>query len=394
MANGTTVVIASAARTPMGSFQGSLSTVPAPILGSVAIQAAVERAQIAVEQVDEVLMGCVLSAGLKQAPARQASLAAQLPQGVGATTVNKVCGSGMKTLMMAHDMVQAGTLNVAVAGGMENMSHAPYLLDKVRNGLRMGHSQVLDHMFLDGLEDAYTGKAMGVFAQQTADALGFEREQMDAFALESLRRAQTAIDGGAFAPEIAPVAVTTRHGEQQVTVDEQPSKARPEKIPHLRPAFVKDGTITAANSSSISDGAAALVVTSAAYAQANRMPILAIIKGHASHAQLPNEFTLAPVGALSKLLNKLGWQPSDVDLFEINEAFAMVTMAAIQALELDANKVNIYGGACALGHPIGCSGSRIVVTLLHALQAQGLKRGVASLCIGGGEAVAMAIELA
>ncbi|WP_051201908.1 thiolase family protein [Ferrimonas senticii] len=387
------VVIAAVARTPMGGFQGSLSQVPTPTLGATAIKAALERANIDPEQVNEVLMGCVLPAGLGQAPARQAALGAELPLAVGATTINKVCGSGMKTVMMAHDMIKAQMANVVVAGGMESMSGAPYLLDKARGGMRMGHGKVLDHMFLDGLEDAYSGGAMGTFAQKTADEYGLTREQMDDYALESLRRANAAIESGAFADEIVPVTINTRKGEVTVAVDEQPGNARPDKIPQLRPAFAKEGTITAANSSSISDGAAALVITSESYAQANNMPVLAKIAGHASHAQLPAEFTIAPVGAVNKLLNQLGWSAGEVDLYELNEAFAMVTMLAIQELGLDAAKVNVHGGACALGHPIGCSGSRILVTLLHALKQRNLKRGVASLCIGGGEATAVAIEL-
>ncbi|SHH76974.1 thiolase family protein [Ferrimonas marina] len=394
MAKDAVIVIAAAARTPMGGFQGSLSGVAAPQLGANAIKAAMERAGIAGEQVDEVLMGCVLPAGLRQAPARQATLGAELPLSVGATTVNKVCGSGMKTVMLGHDLLKAGSAEVVVAGGMESMSGAPYLLEKARAGMRMGHGKVMDHMFMDGLEDAYTGGAMGTFAQKTADDNGLTREQMDAFALESLRRANAAIESGAFEAEINPVTISTRKGDVTVAIDEQPGNARPEKIPALRPAFAKDGTITAANSSSISDGAAAVVLTTEEYAQANGLPVLAKIVGHATHAQLPEEFTLAPVGAMTKLLNQVSWTADDVDLFEINEAFAMVTMLAIQQLELDAEKVNVNGGACALGHPIGCSGTRILVTLLHALKAHGKKRGVASLCIGGGEATAMAIELA
>ncbi|WP_298440560.1 acetyl-CoA C-acyltransferase [uncultured Ferrimonas sp.] len=393
MANGSAIVIASAARTPMGGFQGALSAVAAPKLGSAAIKAALARASIDAEQVDEVLMGCVLPAGLRQAPARQAALGAELPLAAGATTVNKVCGSGMKTVMMAHDMLKAGSVNVAVAGGMESMTNAPYLLEKARGGMRMGHGQVLDHMFFDGLEDAYTGGAMGTFAQATADQYGITRQQMDDYALESLRRANAAIEAGAFDDEITPVTIKTRKGEVVMSVDEQPGNARPDKIPALRPAFAKGGTITAANSSSISDGAAAMVLTTEAYANANGMPILAKIVGHASHAQDPSEFTIAPVGAMSKLLNQLEWHSDDVDLFEINEAFAMVTMLAMQELKLDHAKVNVHGGACALGHPIGCSGTRVLVTLLHALKQRKLKRGVASLCIGGGEATAVAIEL-
>ncbi|WP_345317667.1 acetyl-CoA C-acyltransferase [Ferrimonas gelatinilytica] len=393
MAKDSAVVIAAAVRTPMGGFQGSLSSVKAPELGAAAIKASLARAGIAGEQVDEVLMGCVLPAGLRQAPARQASLGAGLPRSVGATTLNKVCGSGMKTVMIAHDLIKAGSAEVVIAGGMESMSGAPYLLEKARGGMRMGHGQVLDHMMFDGLEDAYAGGAMGVFAQNTADDYGLTREQMDAYALESLRRANAAIESRAFEAEIEPVTVATRKGEVTVSIDEQPGNARPEKIPSLRPAFAKEGTITAANSSSISDGAAAVVVTTQAYAEANGMPVLARIVGHSTHSQAPAEFTIAPVGAVNKLLNKLEWRAEEVDLFEINEAFAMVTMLAIQELGLDAEKVNVNGGACALGHPIGCSGTRILVTLIHALKARGLKRGVASLCIGGGEATALAVEL-
>ncbi|QIZ77428.1 acetyl-CoA C-acyltransferase [Ferrimonas lipolytica] len=393
MSKGSVVVIASAARTPMGGFQGALSAVAAPSLGSTAIKAALERANIAAEQVGEVLMGCVLPAGLRQAPARQAALGADLPISVGATTVNKVCGSGMKTVMMAHDILKAGSADVVVAGGMESMTNAPYLLEKARGGMRMGHGKVIDHMFFDGLEDAYTGGAMGSFAQATADQYNITRQQMDDYALESLRRANAAIEVGAFKDEITPVTISGRNGEVIIDTDEQPGNARPDKIPALRPAFAKDGTITAANSSSISDGAAAVVVTTEEYAKANGMPILAKIVGHASHAQQPSEFTIAPVGAVSKLLSKLEWSKDDVDLFEINEAFAMVTMLAIQELELEHHKVNVHGGACALGHPIGCSGTRLIVTLIHALKQRDAKRGVASLCIGGGEATAVAIEV-
>lgn len=387
------VVIAAASRTAMGGFQGALSGVAAPELGAVAIEAALKQAGIAPEQVDEVFMGCVLPAGQGQAPARQATLKAGLPQSVGATTVNKVCGSGMKTVMLAHDLIKAESAKVVIAGGMESMSQAPYLLDKARGGMRMGHGQVLDHMFLDGLEDAYTGKAMGVFAQGTADEYGLTRQQMDEYALESLRRANTAIEAKAFDGEIAPVTIKTRKGEVVVDTDEQPGNARPDKIPALRPAFAKEGTITAANASSISDGAAAVIVTTQEYAEANGLPVLAKISGHHTHSQAPEEFTIAPIGAMTGLLDKLGWGKDEVDLYEINEAFAMVTMLAINELGLDATKVNVNGGACALGHPIGCSGTRLLVTLIHALKAKGLRKGVASLCIGGGEATAMAVEL-
>lgn len=387
------IVIVAAKRTPMGGFQGNLSSVASPILAATAIKGLLAETQLAGEHVDEVLMGCVLPAGLGQAPARQATLGAGLPLSVGATTVNKVCGSGMKTVMLAHDLIKAGSAKVVIAGGMESMSQAPYLLDKARGGMRMGHGKVLDHMFLDGLEDAYTGGAMGTFAQKTADEFGITREQMDAFALSSLEKANAAINSGAFKTEITPVTVSDRRGDVTIDTDEQPSNARPEKIPTLRPAFTKDGTITAANSSSISDGAAALMLTSRGEADRLGLTVLATIKGHTTHAQEPSLFTTAPVGAMAKLLANVGWSTDEVDLFEINEAFAMVTMLAVSELGLDIAKVNVNGGACALGHPIGCSGSRLLVTLIHALKARGLKRGVASLCIGGGEATAMAIEV-
>lgn len=387
------IVIVAAKRTPMGGFQGNLSSVASPILAATAIKGLLAETQLAGEHVDEVLMGCVLPAGLGQAPARQATLGAGLPLSVGATTVNKVCGSGMKTVMLAHDLIKAGSAKVVIAGGMESMSQAPYLLDKARGGMRMGHGKVLDHMFLDGLEDAYTGGAMGMFAQKTADEFGITREQMDAFALSSLEKANAAINSGAFKTEITPVTVSDRRGDVTIDTDEQPGNARPEKIPTLRPAFTKDGTITAANSSSISDGAAALMLTSRGEADRLGLTVLATIKGHTTHAQEPSLFTTAPVGAMAKLLANVGWSTDEVDLFEINEAFAMVTMLAVSELGLDIAKVNVNGGACALGHPIGCSGSRLLVTLIHALKARGLKRGVASLCIGGGEATAMAIEV-
>lgn len=387
------IVIVAAKRTPMGGFQGNLSSVASPILAATAIKGLLAETQLAGEHVDEVLMGCVLPAGLGQAPARQATLGAGLPLSVGATTVNKVCGSGMKTVMLAHDLIKAGSAKVVIAGGMESMSQAPYLLDKARGGMRMGHGKVLDHMFLDGLEDAYTGGAMGTFAQKTADEFGITREQMDAFALSSLEKANAAINSGAFKAEITPVIVSDRRGDVTIDTDEQPGNARPEKIPTLRPAFTKDGTITAANASSISDGAAALMLTSRGEAERLGLTVLATIKGHTTHAQEPSLFTTAPVGAMAKLLANVGWSTDEVDLFEINEAFAMVTMLAVSELGLDIAKVNVNGGACALGHPIGCSGSRLLVTLIHALKARGLKRGVASLCIGGGEATAMAIEV-
>ena len=387
------IVIVAAKRTPMGGFQGSLSGVTSPSLAGTAIRALLADTQVAPDKVDEVLMGCVLPAGLGQAPARQATLGAGLPLSVGATTVNKVCGSGMKTVMLAHDLLKAGSAKLVIAGGMESMSQAPYLLDKARGGMRMGHGKVLDHMFLDGLEDAYTGGAMGTFAQKTADEFGITRDQMDAFALSSLEKANAAIQSGAFKAEIVPVTVSDRRGDVTIDTDEQPGNARPEKIPALRPAFARDGTITAANSSSISDGAAVLMLTTRANAEQLGLAVLATIKGHTTHAQEPALFTTAPVGAMAKLLSNVGWSKDEVDLFEINEAFAMVTMLAVSELGLDMAKVNVNGGACALGHPIGCSGARLLVTLIHALKARGLKRGVASLCIGGGEATAMAIEV-
>jgi len=388
------IVITSIARTPMGGFQGALAGASAVELGAAAIAAALARSRLPGDAIDEVIMGCVLPAGIGQAPARQAALGGGLPLATGCTTVNKMCGSGMKATMLAHDLLRAGTNRVMLAGGLESMSNAPYLLPKARAGLRMGHGQVLDHMFLDGLEDAYDkGKLMGVFAENTADKYGFTREQQDAFAITSLRRAQQAIESGAFADEITPVVLQTRKGEVTVDTDEQPFNANIEKIPGLRPAFRSNGTVTAANSSSISDGAAALVLMSGAEAERRALNPLAIIRAHATHAQEPAWFTTAPVGAMQKVLAAAGWSVDDVDLFEINEAFAVVTMAAMTDLELDHAKVNVNGGACALGHPIGASGARILVTLIAALQRRGLKKGVASLCIGGGEATAVAVEL-
>ena len=387
------VVILSGARTPMGGLLGSLAPVAAPALASTAIAAAIERAGIAAGDVDEVFMGCVLPAGLKQCPARQAAIGAGIPKAAGAVTVNKACGSGMQAAIFGHDSIVAGTNKVVVAGGMESMSNAPHLLLGSRGGLGSGHRTTYDHMFLDGLEDAYTGGAMGSFAQGTADERGLTREQMDAFAIESLTRAKQAIESGALRAETAPVTVRTRKGEYLVSDDEQPHKAAVEKIPGLRPAFATDGTITAANSSSISDGASALVLMNEADAVAQGLRPTARIVAHARHSQDPSEFTIAPIGAIRKLYEKTGWSNADVDLFEINEAFAMVTMLAIQELELDHAKVNVNGGACAQGHPIGSTGSRIMVTLLHALQQRGKQRGVAALCIGGGEATAVAIEL-
>ncbi|MEM7420522.1 MAG: thiolase family protein [Pseudomonadota bacterium] len=385
------VVIVAAKRTPMGGFNGSLSGVSATHLGEVAIKSAVEN--LDVSAIDEVIMGCVLPAGLGQSPARQASLGAGLPLSAGVTTINKVCGSGLKAVMLAHDLIKAGSAETIVAGGMESMSNAPYMLPKARTGYRMGHGQVLDHMMLDGLENAYDGKAMGCFAQDTADEESITRGEMDEFALSSLSKAHEAINSGTFSDEIVPVTLSTRKGDVVVDTDEGPGSARPEKIPTLRPAFKKDGTVTAANSSSISDGAAALVVMSESKANALGLAPLARVVAHATHSIEPENFTVAPVGAMEKVLDKAGWQKEDVDLFEINEAFAMVTMLAIKKLGLDAEKVNVKGGACALGHPIGASGARILVTLLHALKQRGGKKGIASLCIGGGEGVALAVEM-
>ena len=387
------IVIVGAARTPMGGFQGDLSGARAPDLGAAAIRAALARAGVFPEAIDEVYMGIVLPAGLGQAPARQASLGAGVPEAVPCTTLNKMCGSGMKAAMLAHDGILAGAGTVMVAGGMESMTNAPYLLDKARGGYRMGHGAVLDHMFLDGLEDAYDkGRLMGTFAEDTATHYQFTRDAQDDFALTSLARAKSAIEDGTFAPEVVPVTVKTRKGEVTVERDEQPLKADPDKIRALKPAFAKDGTVTPANSSSISDGAAALVLMRRSEAEKRGLTPLAVIRGHASHAQEPCWFTTAPVGAMKKLSEKVGWNLADVDLFEINEAFAVVTMAAMRDLDLPHDKVNVHGGACALGHPIGASGARIMVTLLAALEKYGLTRGVASLCIGGGEATAVAVE--
>lgn len=387
------IVIVAANRTPMGGFQGSLSEVSAPNLGAAAIKAALSNSGLTGNDISEVIMGNVLPAGLGQAPARQAMLYADLPRSTGATTINKVCGSGLKAAMFAHDLIKAGSADIVVAGGMESMSNAPYLLAKGRSGYRMGHGQVLDHMMLDGLEDAYENKAMGSYAQSTADEYGIDREAMDEFAIHSLTKAQTAIKDGLFKDEITSVTYSARKGEVTVDTDEQPGKARLDKIPQLRAAFKKDGTITAANSSSISDGAAALILMRESDAKAKGLKPLARVMGHTTHSQAPSEFTIAPIGAMNSLLSKLDWTKDDVDLWEINEAFAMVTMLAIQEMKLDANKVNVHGGACALGHPIGASGARLLVTLLHALKQKGQKRGVTSLCIGGGEAVALAVEM-
>ena len=379
------VYLVSAARTPVGSFQGSLSTLSAPELGAHAIKAAVAAMNTDSRQIDEVILGNVVSAGLKQAPARQAMRIAGLPDSCGATTINKVCGSGMKAAMLATDIIRAGSAQTVVAGGMESMSGAPYILAKARSGLRMGHTSLQDALFLDGLEDAESGDSMGSFAQQTADEFQLSREAMDAYAIESVTRARTAIDKRSLASEIAAVEV----GDNTVIDDEQPGRAKLEKIPKLRPAFKADGTITAANSSSISDGASALILT--AQSALDTEPLARIV-GHATHSIHPSQFTIAPVGAIQKLLDKIGWDLTDVDIFEINEAFAMVAMLAIQELNLDPARVNMFGGACAQGHPIGSTGSRLIVTLAHALKNQGKKRGIAALCIGGGEATAIALE--
>jgi len=387
------IVIVGMARTPMGSFQGTLSAVPAAELGSVAISAALERAGVSTDDVNEVIMGCVLQAGQGQAPARQASIGAGIPNTVGATTINKMCGSGMKATMFGHDMISAGSAGIVVSGGLESMTNAPYLLPKARGGFRMGHGEVKDHMFLDGLEDAYDkGKLMGVFAENTAEKYQFTREQQDEFAIRSLERGKKANEDGSFKAEMAPVTVKTRKGETVVDRDEQPFNAVIDKIPTLRPAFKKDGTVTAANSSSISDGASALVLMRRSEAEKRGLTPLATIKAHATNAHEPEWFTTAPVGAITNVLGKAGWSKDDIDLWEVNEAFAVVTLAAMKEHGLPAEKVNIHGGACAMGHPIGSSGSRIITTLIGALQKHDLKRGVATLCIGGGEATAVAIE--
>jgi acetyl-CoA C-acetyltransferase len=387
------VVIVGSARTPMGSFQGDLATLTAPEMGAVAIRATIERAGLKPEDVQEVIMGCVLPAGQGQAPARQASLGAGIPDAVGCTTINKMCGSGMKAAMLAHDLIAAGTNDIMVAGGMESMTNAPYLLDRARGGYRMGHGKVLDHMFLDGLEDAYDkGRLMGTFAEDCAQHYQFTREAQDAYAVTSLTRALKAVEDGTFDAEVVPTTVRTRKGEAQVTRDEQPGKTVPNKIGTLKPAFRPDGTVTAANSSSISDGAAALVLMRLSDAERRGLTPLAAIIGHATHAQAPNQFATAPIGALRRLAERTGWALDDVDLFEINEAFAVVAMAAMRDLGLPHDKVNVHGGACALGHPIGASGARVMVTLLAALEKYDLKRGMASLCLGGGEATAVAVE--
>ncbi len=389
----TNIYIADGARTPMGGFQGALQTKTAPELGAIAISEAIARAGIAADKIDEIIMGCVLPAGLGQGPARQAAIEAGIPVESGATTINKLCGSGMKAAMMAHDLIKAGSNEIMVAGGMESMSNAPYLMPKARTGYRMGHSEVKDSMFLDGLEDAKTGRLMGSFAQDMADQYQMTREDMDGFAIRSLKRAQKAIDAGHLKAESVSVTIKSRAGETVVEDDEQPGAAKIDKIPSLKPAFKADGTVTAANSSSISDGASALVIASEEAIAKNGMTPMAKILGHTTNSRHPSEFTIAPIGAIEKLLDKVGWSADEVDLFEINEAFAMVTMAAIKDLGLDPEKVNISGGACAQGHPVGSTGSRIIVTLMYALKRLNLKKGVAALCIGGGEATAIAIEL-
>jgi len=389
------VVILSAARTPMGSMQGALADVSATDLGATVVKAAIERAGINGDEIDRIYMGCVLPAGLGQAPARQAALKAGLPKSVQATTVNKVCGSGMQTVIMAEEALKAGNADMIVAGGMESMTNAPYILKKHRSGARIGHDTAYDHMFLDGLEDAYEpGRAMGTFAQETANQYQLTREEMDNYSIESLSRAKAAIDAGAFVDEIVPVTIQGRGGETIVDTDEAPGRGRPDKIPTLKPAFAKDGTITAATSSSISDGAAALVLTRQSDADAKGLKPVARIVASAAHAREPSEFTIAPAGAIEKVLKKAGWSVDDVDLWEVNEAFACVAMFAMRDLGIPHEKINVHGGATALGHPIGASGTRLIVTLIGALKAKGKKRGVASLCIGGGEATAVAVELA
>lgn len=387
------VLIVAARRTPIGSFQGVLAPLTAPQLGAVAIQAAVKDSGLSPEQIEESILGCVLMAGIGQAPGRQAALAAGIPQSVPATTINKMCGSGLKALMLASDQIRAGSANVILAGGIESMTNAPYLLPRARAGLRMGHAEIIDHMFYDGLQSPFDGKMMGHFADATARKYDFTREDQDAFAAESVRRALAAVESGSFDREVAPATVKDRKGERVVGKDETPFSCDISKIPTLKPAFNKDGTVTAASSSSISDGAAAAVLVGASFAKSNNLRPLARVAGYASHAQAPEWFTTAPVGAIQTLLKKTGWKAGDVDLYEINEAFACVAMAAIRDIGLDHAKVNVNGGACALGHPIGATGARIVTTLIHALIARGKKRGIAALCIGGGEATALAVEL-
>ncbi|MDT0510868.1 acetyl-CoA C-acyltransferase [Halomonas sp. LES1] len=393
MSHSNDIVFLSAARTPMGGMLGSLSSLTAPELGAVAIRAAIERAGIDAESIDEGIMGCVLPAGVKQGPARQAMRQAGIPDAIGATTINKLCGSGMKATMLAHDLIRAGSAEVALAGGMESMSNAPHVLPKARAGYRLGHGELKDHMFLDGLEDAETGKLMGVFAQDIATQRDYNRERLDDFAIASLERAMEATNAGHLDAEMAPVTVSSRKGESVVSHDEQPFQAKLDKIRSLRPAFAKEGTITAANASSISDGASALILASGAAAERLGAKPLARMLGHSTHSQHPSEFTIAPVGAIDKLLKKLDWSVDDVDLFEINEAFAVVTLLAMDGLDIPHDKVNVFGGACAQGHPIGSTGSRLIATLIHALRTKGGKRGIASLCIGGGEATAVAVEL-
>lgn len=393
MGHPTDIVFLAAARTPMGGMLGSLSSMSAPELGAVAIRAALERAGITSDVIDEGIMGCVLPAGVKQGPARQAMRQAGVPDAGGATTINKLCGSGMKATMLAYDIIKAGSGEILLAGGMESMSNAPHVLTKARSGYRLGHGELKDHMFLDGLEDAETGKLMGVFAQDVASQRGYTRERLDDFAIASLERAMSATNSGHLAAEMAPVSVSTRQGETLIEHDEQPFQAKLDKIRQLRPAFAKDGTITAANASSISDGASALILASGEAAERHGVKPLARMLGHATHSLHPSEFTIAPVGAIEKLMKKLDWDVSDVDLFEINEAFAIVTLIAMDDLGLPHEKVNVFGGACAQGHPIGSTGSRIIATLIHALRTKGGKRGIASLCIGGGEATAVAVEL-
>jgi acetyl-CoA C-acetyltransferase len=387
------IVIVAAARTPLGRFQGDLAPLAAPVLGAHVIKAVLGRAGLAADRIDEVLMGCVLPAGQGQAPARQAARGAGLPDATGATTVNKVCGSGMKATMLAHDLLVAGSADIVISGGMESMSNAPYLLAKARAGYRVGHDRILDHMLLDGLEDAYEGgRPMGDFGEATAEAFGFTRADQDSYAIETLNRARKAVESGAFAAEIAPIAVPAKGGDRLVEQDEHPLKVAPEKIPALKPAFRPNGTITPASSSANADGAAALILTRRSIAERDGLPILAEIKGHATHSQDPAWFTTAPIPAIRKLLGKTGWTVEDVDLFEINEAFAAVAMAAQHDLDIPRDRLNINGGACALGHPIGATGARLIVTLLHALERQGKRRGIAALCIGGGEATAIAVE--
>lgn len=387
------VVILAARRTAIGSFQGQFQGLSAPLLGAAAIRAAMLDTPVHASEVDEVLMGCCLMAGIGQAPARQALIAAGLPDSVPATTLTKMCGSGMKTVMLGHDQLLAGAVGVVVAGGMESMTHAPYLLPSARSGQRLGHGQMVDHMFFDGLQDAYDGQLMGVHAEAVAREMGFTRAEQDAYALASVQRAQAAVAEGRFAREIAPVTMKVKGGERLIEVDETPGQCKPEKIATLKPAFGADGTVTAASSASISDGAAALVLTRDSTARSRDWQPIARIVGHSTHAGPPGRFTTAPVGAIKRLFDLTGWSDEDVDLYEINEAFAVVTLIAMRELGLSPDKVNVHGGACALGHPIGATGARILVTLIHALQQRGLQRGVAALCIGGGEATAMAIEL-